>query len=238
MNGNVSILIVDDEPDIRELLNKALSQEGFSDVRLAATGEEALCLCEAAAPDVIVLDVMLPGIDGYETCRRIRESHLCPIIFLSAKCDEVDRILGLAIGGDDYVAKPFSPKEVAYRVRAQARRLSLDTQERNEVISSGLVTIDERACIVRVDGREIELTAREYGIVDYLVRNADRVVSRERLYEAVWGEDSFGCDNTIMVHVRHIREKIEDDPARPRLLLTVKGLGYKLVSTPHCGVRA
>lgn len=236
MKDSTRILIVDDEPDIRDLLDRALAQEGFTDVITAASGEEAVAVCAQSAPDIIILDVMLPGIDGFETCRRIRQAHSCPIIFLSAKSEEVDRILGLAIG-DDYVAKPFSPKEVAYRVRAQARRLSLNVSDCHRVVSAGPITVDEDACTVRVDGNEVDLTAREYGIVDYLVRNADRVVGRERLYEAVWGEDSFGCGNTVMVHIRHIREKIEGDPANPRLLVTVKGLGYKLVCNPRDGAR-
>lgn len=230
MNNSMRILIVDDEPDIRELLRKTLLQEGFFSIAEAATGEDAIVICEKCVPDVVILDVMLPGIDGFETCQRIREITQCPIIFLSAKSDEVDRILGLAIGGDDYVAKPFSPKEVAYRVKAQVRRLGMGGLAGHSVIAAGPVTVDEDACTVSVGQNEVELTAREFEIMRYLVRNAGRVVSRERLYEAVWGEDSFGCDNTVMVHIRHIREKIEDDPADPRLLLTVKGLGYKLAA--------
>lgn len=231
MENDIRILVVDDEPDIRGLLKAALTQEGFSRITLAASGEEAVSACATCVPDVVILDVMLPGIDGFETCKRIREITQCPIIFLSAKSDEVDRILGLAIGGDDYVAKPFSPKEVAYRVKAQARRLGMGGLAGHSVIAAGPVTVDEDACTVSVGQDEVELTAREFEIVRYLVRNAGRVVSRDRLYEAVWGEDSFGCDNTVMVHIRHIREKIEDDPADPRLLLTVKGLGYKFVTS-------
>ena len=230
MENDIRILVVDDEPDIRGLLKAALTQEGFSRITLAASGEEAVSACATCVPDVVILDVMLPGIDGFETCKRIREITQCPIIFLSAKSDEVDRILGLAIGGDDYVAKPFSPKEVAYRVKAQARRLGMGGLAGHSVIAAGPVTVDEDACTVSVGQDEVELTAREFEIVRYLVRNAGRVVSRDRLYEAVWGEDSFGCGNTVMVHIRHIREKIEDDPADPRLLLTVKGLGYKLAA--------
>lgn len=231
MENDIRILVVDDEPDIRGLLKAALTQEGFSRITLAASGEEAVSACATCVPDVVILDVMLPGIDGFETCKRIREITQCPIIFLSAKSDEVDRILGLAIGGDDYVAKPFSPKEVAYRVKAQARRLGMGGLAGHSVIAAGPVTVDEDACTVSVGQNEVELTAREFEIVRYLVRNAGRVLSRDRLYEAVWGEDSFGCDNTVMVHIRHIREKIEDDPADPRLLLTVKGLGYKFVTS-------
>ena len=230
MENDIRILVVDDEPDIRGLLKAALTQEGFSRITLAASGEEAVSACATCVPDVVILDVMLPGIDGFETCKRIREITQCPIIFLSAKSDEVDRILGLAIGGDDYVAKPFSPKEVAYRVKVQARRLGMGGLAGHSVIAAGPVTVDEDACTVSVGQNEVELTAREFEIVRYLVRNAGRVLSRDRLYEAVWGEDSFGCDNTVMVHIRHIREKIEDDPADPRLLLTVKGLGYKFVT--------
>ena len=188
MENDIRILVVDDEPDIRGLLKAALTQEGFSRITLAASGEEAVSACATCVPDVVILDVMLPGIDGFETCKRIREITQCPIIFLSAKSDEVDRILGLAIGGDDYVAKPFSPKEVAYRVKAQARRLGMGGLAGHSVIAAGPVTVDEDACTVSVGQDEVELTAREFEIVRYLVRNAGRVVSRDRLYEAVWGE--------------------------------------------------
>ena len=197
------IMIVDDEPDILDLLEKALTIEGFHNILKVDNGNNAVSTCKEVNPDAIILDVMLPDIDGYEVCKRIRQFSHCPILFLSSKNDEVDKILGLAVGGDDYVTKPFSPKEVAFRVKAQLRR----AEYRQSAEQPHAITIGE-------------LTAQNRG----------RVISRERLYERIWGEDSFGCDNTMMVHIRHLREKIEDNPATPKYIITMKGLGYKLVN--------
>lgn len=225
------IMIVDDEPDILVLLEKALNIEGFSNIIKISDGPAAVAACKKAGPDIIILDVMLPGIDGYEVCKQIRQFSHCPILFLSSKNDELDKILGLAVGGDDYVTKPFSPKEVAYRVKAQLRRAEYkQNAARDESIKIGALAIDPNGCRASKDGRDMELTAKEFEILYYLAQNLGRVVSRERLYEAIWGEDSFGCDNTVMVHMRHLREKLEDDPTSPRYLITRKGLGYKLVN--------
>lgn len=227
------IMIVDDEADILVLLEKAFALEGFHNIIKTDNGLDAVDICKEAQPDIIILDVMLPGIDGYEVCKRIRQFSHCSILFLSSKNDEVDKILGLAVGGDDYVTKPFSPKEIAYRVKAQLRRLEYrKVPAQNHLIKIGTLTLDPDGCRAEKDGKEVELTAREFGILQYLAQNQGRIVSRERLYEAVWGEDSFGCDNTIMVHIRHLREKLEDNPAAPKHIITVKGLGYKLVN-PH-----
>lgn len=225
------IVIVDDEPDILALLEKALNIEGFSNITKISDGPTAVTTCKTVNPDIIILDVMLPGIDGYEVCKQIRQFSHCPILFLSSKNDELDKILGLAVGGDDYVTKPFSPKEVAYRVKAQLRRAEYKQNAvRDESIKIGTLTIDPNGCRASKDGRDVELTAKEFEILHYLAQNLGRVVSRERLYEAIWGEDSFGCDNTIMVHIRHLREKLEDNPTSPRYIITMKGLGYKLVN--------
>ena len=227
------IMIVDDEPDILALLEKALNIEGFYNITTAADGLTAVDTCKKICPDIIILDVMLPDMDGYEVCRRIRQFSHCPILFLSAKNDEVDKILGLAVGGDDYVTKPFSPKEVAFRVKAQLRRAEYrQSPEQPRAIAVGELVIDPDGCRASKNGRDMELTAREFEILYYLGQNIGRVISRERLYETIWGEDSFGCDNTIMVHIRHLREKLEDNPAKPRYIITMKGLGYKLVN-PH-----
>ena len=227
------IMIVDDEPDILTLLEKALNIEGFFNITTAADGMTAVDTCKKICPDMIILDVMLPDMDGYEVCRRIRQFSHCPILFLSAKNDEVDKILGLAVGGDDYVTKPFSPKEVAFRVKAQLRRAEYrQSPEQPRAVTVGELVIDPDGCRVSKNGRDMELTAREFEILYYLGQNIGRVISRERLYETIWGEDSFGCDNTIMVHIRHLREKLEDNPAKPQYIITMKGLGYKLVN-PH-----
>lgn len=225
------IMIVDDEPDILELLEKSLAIEGFRHIIKADNGLSAVSSCREEQPDMIILDVMLPGLDGYEVCRQIREFSHCPILFLSSKNDELDKILGLAVGGDDYVTKPFSPKEVAFRVKAQLRRAGYQQYPpKMQSLIIGSLHIDPEGCRVLKGGKEIELTAREFEILLYMAQNIGRVISRERLYETIWGEDSFGCDNTIMVHIRHLREKIETDPTSPEYLITMKGLGYKLVN--------
>lgn len=227
------IMVVDDEPDILDLLEKTFQMEGFDNIIKFESGSSAISACRTTPPDIIILDVMLPDLDGYEVCKQIREFSHCPILFLSSKNDEVDKILGLAVGGDDYVTKPFSPKEVVYRVKAQLRRAEYKQHPTHtEEMKIGALTIEPEGCRVRKKGRIIELTAREFEILVYLAQNVGRVVSRERLYETVWGEDSFGCDNTIMVHIRHLRQKLEADPAKPEYIITLKGLGYKLVN-PH-----
>lgn len=225
------IMVVDDESDILDLLEKALNIEGFNHIIKVNNGLEAVSACKEDKPDVIILDVMLPDIDGYEVCKQIRQFSHCPILFLSSKNDELDKILGLAVGGDDYVTKPFSPKEVAYRVKAQLRRTEYKQKpEAEQSIYIGALKIQSDSCQVIKDDKEIELTAREFEILKYLAENKGRVISRERLYETIWGEDSFGCDNTVMVHIRHLREKIEDNPNDPKYIITMKGLGYKLVN--------
>ena len=225
------IMLVDDEPAILDLLEKALNIEGFYNITKIDNGISAVTTCRQMQPDVIVLDVMLPDIDGYEVCKQIREFSYCPVLFLSSKNDELDKILGLAVGGDDYVTKPFSPKEIAYRVKASLRRTEYrQAPIRDFSVKIGELLIDTDGCRVRKNDREIGLTAREFEILRYLAENLGRVISRERLYETIWGEDSFGCDNTMMVHIRHLREKIEENPAVPKYIITMKGLGYKLVN--------
>lgn len=224
------LLIVDDEQDILNLLEAVLRGEGFQNILKAGTGEQAIELCRREKPDAIVLDIMLPGIDGIETCRRIRNFSYAPVLFLSSKNDEVDKLLGLGIGGDDYVTKPFSPKEVAFRVKAQLRRKSYENQadSKAKIIKIGRLCIDTGGKRVYKDKEEITLTAREYQLLEYMAQNKGRIISKERLYEQVWGEYSVGVDNTMMVHIRHLRAKLEDDPSHPRHIMTVKGLGYKL----------
>jgi hypothetical protein len=225
------LMIVDDEPDILELLERALTIEGFNNIIKIKNGINAVSTCKKVKPDIIILDVMLPDLDGYEVCKQIRQFSHCPILFLSSKNDELDKILGLAVGGDDYVTKPFSPKEVAYRVKAQLRRAEYkQAPSQAQIIKIGALTIDPDSCEVMKNKKEIELTAREFELLLHMAQNIGRVISRERLYEAVWGEDSYGCDNTIMVHIRHLREKVEDNPALPKYIITMKGLGYKLVN--------
>jgi len=224
------ILLVDDEQDIMNLLEKVLRQEGFQNILKATSGESAIEICRTEKPDAIVLDIMLPGIDGIEVCKKIREFSICPILFLSSKSDDIDKILGLSSGGDDYVTKPFSPKEVAFRVKAQLRRkqFEINNIKFKMIIEADDIQIDTDCRQVYKAGKEVSLTAREYQLLEYMARNAGKIISKERLYEQVWGEYGIGVDNTMMVHIRHLREKLEDDPADPKLIITIKGLGYKL----------
>jgi DNA-binding response OmpR family regulator len=227
------ILIVDDEKDVTDLLEEVLRKDGFNRILRAHNGLDGVKMCRESRPDVIILDVMLPDIDGIDVCRRIREFSFCPILFLSSKNDEIDKILGLASGGDDYVTKPFSPREVVFRLKAQLRRQQYertDINKENEILRIGSIQIDTNGCLVYKNGVEIGFTAREYQLLCYMVKNANKIINKELLYEQVWGENAIGYDNTVMVHIRHIREKIEDDPANPQTILTVKGLGYKLVN--------
>lgn len=232
MNENMTkkILLVDDERDIMNLLEEVLRKEGFQNILKATTGERAVEVCRSEKPDAIILDIMLPGIDGIETCRRIRDFSICPILFLSSKNDDVDKIIGLSCGGDDYVTKPFSPKEVAFRIKAQLRRKSYEQQhmQSKTILEIGDIHVDTESQRVYKGDQEVSLTAREYQLLEYMAKNVGKIISKERLYEKVWGEYSIGVDNTMMVHIRHLREKLENDPSAPELIITVKGLGYKL----------
>ena len=228
---NSKILLVDDEKDIVDLVQEVLQQDGFQFIQKAYTGLDALQLCEEFQPDVVVLDVMLPDLDGLEVCKKIREFSYCSILFLSSKNDDIDKILGLSCGGDDYITKPFSPREVVFRIKAQLRRQQYQVMANtgsDDTLCVGPLSLDRESCRAYKSGQEISLTGREFLLLSYLMENADKIISKERLYEQVWGEYSSICDNTIMVHIRHIREKIEDTPSNPQQLITVKGLGYKL----------
>lgn len=229
---NKKILLVDDEKDIVDLIEEVLTNDGFKNIIKAYNGLDAISLCKIACPDVVILDIMLPDIDGIEVCKKIREFSYCSILFLSSKNDDIDKILGLSSGGDDYITKPFSPREIVFRVKAQLRRQQYQSivPSDSEVIKVGDITIDIEGNRVYKDRNEIELTGREYHILSYMAQNVNKIIGKERLYEQVWGVYSSICDNTIMVHIRHIREKIEDNPSNPKILITVKGLGYKLVN--------
>lgn len=226
------ILLVDDEKDITTLLEDVLRKDGYKNILKASSGQKAINLCKLHQPDVIILDIMLPDLDGIEVCKKIREFSYCPIMFLSSKNDDIDKILGLSSGGDDYVTKPFSPREVVFRIKAQLRRQQYDNLSKinsKQQILLGDLRIDTDNCYVYKNNKELELTAIEFKLLSYLAENPNKVISKERLYEQIWGADSMGCDNTVMVHIHHIREKVEDDPTKPKLLQTVKGLGYRLI---------
>ena len=225
------ILLVDDEKDIADLIEEVLRQDRFENIKKVYTGMDAVQVCREYQPDVVVLDIMLPDIGGIEVCKQIREFSFCSILFLSSKNDDIDKILGLSCGGDDYITKPFSPREVVYRIKAQLRRQQYQSVMRTDVkglLTVGGLALDRESSRIYKNEKEIDLTGREFLLLSYLMENADKIISKERLYEQVWGEYSSICDNTIMVHIRHIREKIEDTPSTPKQLITIKGLGYKL----------
>lgn len=225
------ILLVDDEKDIIDLIENVLKQDGVYEIQRAYTGTAALQICQNFQPDVVVLDIMLPDIDGLEVCKKIREFSYCSILFLSSKNDDIDKILGLSYGGDDYITKPFSPRELVFRIKAQIRRQQYQTTNllnTKSILTAGSITIDKESGRAYKSGNEINLTGREFLLLSYMMENTNKIISKEKLYEQVWGEYSSICDNTIMVHIRHLRQKIEDNPSYPKQLITIKGLGYKL----------
>jgi DNA-binding response OmpR family regulator len=227
-----SILVVDDEPNIREIVALYLERSGYR-VRLAGDGRAALQELTAALPDLIILDVMLPGIDGLEITRRLRSEGSTPIILLTARREETDRIEGLELGADDYVVKPFSPQELVSRVRAVLRRTQGPDRDveypKDEpaLMTFGGLTIDTTARITRVDGVEVTLTTKEFDLLVFLAIHPRRVYSREQLLAQVWGETQYIDSSTVTVHVRRLREKLEKDPAAPRYVQTVWGVGYR-----------
>ena len=226
---SLRILVVDDEPNIVNILRSNLEREGYS-VLAAYDGEEALKLASTRDPDLILLDCMLPGLDGFDVCKTIRRDSTVPIIMLTAKSEEIDKILGLELGADDYITKPFSTREVLARVKAQLRRVSLqeDLAEQSSSIRIGGIVIDQDAYQVTVEGEPVELTLREYELVRFLASHAGQVFTREELLENVWDYEYYGDVRTVDVTVRRAREKIEPDPDKFRNLLTKRGVGYNL----------
>ncbi len=226
------ILLIDDEVEILKLIETVLKKEGFRRIIKARDGIEGISLCKSEKPDLIVLDIMMPHIDGFEVCRKIREFSFVPIVFLSAKSEDIDKILALGLGADDYVTKPFSPKEVAFRIKAHLRRniyIKNELSIKEEKISFGSVNINLHKGEVRKNSEIISLTPREYALLSYMAKNLNQILSKQMLCDAVWGDDFEGYDNTIMVHIRKLREKLEDMPSNPKYIVTIKGLGYKLI---------
>ena len=224
------ILVVDDEPNIREVVSLYLSRDGHS-VIPAADGEEALRLYRQSEPDLVVLDLMLPKVSGLEVCRRIQADERVPVVMLTARGEEEDRIVGLGIGADDYMVKPFSPRELAARVEAVLRRVNETrtgaSAEKSMVF--GDLCIDPNAREVTIRDAPVTLTAREFDLLHHLASHPKRVYTRDQLMEMVWGYAFAGDTSTVTVHIRRLREKIEPDPARPRYLQTVWGVGYRFV---------
>jgi DNA-binding response OmpR family regulator len=225
------ILLVDDETLITDSLTYSLKREGF-EVEAVADGNSALEVARQLEPDLIVLDLMLPDISGFEVCRRLRTFTTSPVIMLTARSEEIDRVLGLEVGADDYLAKPFSFRELLARINALLRLVSLDRQASQPepqvpVLTMRLLTLDPAARRVVKGERELQLSAREFDLLHVLMKNAGRAMSREDLISQVWGEDWGGDPRTLDVHVRWLRIKIEEDPANPEYLQTVRGFGYR-----------
>jgi DNA-binding response OmpR family regulator len=222
-----TVLVVDDEPTVRDVVGQYLTRDGF---RVVTTGDgrEVEQLVERESPDLVVLDVMLPGIGGLELCRAIHARWAIPVILLTARSQETDRIVGLELGADDYVTKPFSPRELVARVRAVLRRAGGEATP--EVLLVGDLEIDLPAREVRLRGREVRLAAREFDLLAFLGRHPRRVFTREQIMQSVWGYTAAIDTGTLSVHVRRLREKIEDDPHVPRRIETVWNVGYRLVA--------
>ena len=223
------ILVVDDEKEIADVIELYLKNEGF-EVEKFYTGKDALISIEKAAPDMALLDVMLPDIDGFEVLQKIREKYNFPVIMLTAKTEYMDKINGLMLGADDYMAKPFNPLELVARVNSQMRRYTKlgNAAESSKVFQSGGLAINDDLKSVSVDGEAVRLTPIEYNILLLLVKNQGKVFSINQIYENIWNEEAIGADNTVAVHIRHIREKIEINPKEPQYLKVVWGVGYKI----------
>lgn len=225
-----TILVVDDEKEIRDLIGIYLDNDGYK-VLKASNGLEALSILEKEDVDLILLDIMMPNMDGMEACMKIRQDKNMPIIMLSAKSEDMDKIMGLTTGADDYVTKPFNPLELLARVKSQLRRytkLNVKTEKNDSNIEIGDLTIDVNSHEVRVGDRDVKLTPREFDILFLLARNRGMVFSIEKIYETIWKEEFFESDNTVMVHIRKIREKLEVDSRKPQYIKTVWGVGYKI----------
>ena len=226
------ILIVDDEPELRSMLRQYLSREGFA-VGEAATGSAALDAVSGSEPDLVLLDVGLPDIDGFEVLRTLRMTSNIPVIMLTARDDEIDRVVGLSVGADDYVVKPFSPRELVARIQSVLRRSAGGSRGADELLHFTGLTIDLRSREVKLEGEPVDLSALEFDLLVALGRHPNRVFTREQLLERVWGWDYFGVDRVIDVHIGNIRKVLGDDAANPRYIATVRGVGYKFIGEPQ-----
>ena len=225
------ILVVEDEENILEAIKYSLTSEGF-DVYGAEDGEKGLEMARELVPDLVLLDVMLPKIDGFEVCRMLRKDMDLPVFMLSAKAEEIDRVVGLEIGADDYITKPFSMRELVVRVRNSLRRRSLASSENNssdskEIIKAGDLEIDLTSHVIRLNGESLEMKPREFDLLVMLASSKGRAFTRDQILERLWGHEYIGDIRTVDVHVRWIREKIEVDPGKPSRIVTIRGVGYR-----------
>lgn len=224
----LNILIAEDEKDIRDLVSLHLSKDDYK-VFEAENGIEAINIFESNKIDLAILDVMMPKLDGFAVIKKIRESSTIPVIFVTARDEDMDKILGLGLGADDYMVKPFSPLELTARVQAQLRRYYKYTNSQNITeLVLGNLTLDKESCTLHKNQNRVELNAKEFKILEFLMENKGKVFTKKQLYEKVWEEPYYGDDNTIMVHISHLRDKIEDDPKNPKYLKTIRGIGYKI----------
>lgn len=224
----MNILIAEDDNDIRDLIKLHLSKDDYT-VFLAEDGKKAMDIFDSEDIDLAVLDIMMPYIDGFNLLTHIRQTSEIPVIFLTARGEDGDKILGLGLGADDYIVKPFSPIELTARIQAQLRRYyKYSTGKIKNTATLGDLTLDKTSCEILKNNVPLELNAKEFKILELLIENPGRVYTKKQLYETIWEETYYGDDNTIMVHISHIRDKIEDDPKKPQYLKTIRGIGYKM----------
>ena len=220
------ILIVEDELDLANIIKDYLEKELY-EVEICTEGDEAIEIFDKFKPSLVILDLMLPGMNGYEICQNIRIKSTIPILILSAKIDEFDKVKGLDLGADDYITKPFRPRELLARVNAQLRRSQVFNKENLEIIDLENIRIYTKEYKVEKDGRDLDLSRNEFELLMFLSKNPRQVFSREQLYDRIWGFDSYGDLNTVTVTINRLRQKIEDNPKNPKYILTVWGVGYK-----------
>jgi two-component system response regulator RegX3 len=221
------VLVVEDEQSLREALVFFLEKEGH-DVSVAVDGEEAIHVFEKSGVDIILLDLMLPKIDGNQVCKQIRQSSNVPIIMLTAKDSEIDKIVGLEIGADDYITKPYSTRELLARIKAVLRRQAEPPVNIESVLVAGELRLDSDRHVVTLSGNALTLPLKEFELLELLMENVNRVLTRGQIIDRVWGSNYFGDTKTLDVHIKRLRSKVEEDPARPKYIQTVRGLGYKL----------
>lgn len=231
---NEHILIVDDEKGILTMLEKLLEKEGFKHIVTATTGREAMLIVKAGSFDLIVLDVMLPDTDGFELCQQIRKVTSVPILFLTARSGDFDKLMGLGIGGDDYITKPFNPMEVVARIRVQLRRQNLyrsPAELISHLMDFGLFAVNKSAAQLTVNGIDIPCPAKEFELLLFLCEHPNQVFTALQLYEQVWGKALMGDEKTVVIHISRLRKRLEVDPTDPKYIVNLRGIGYKFVPT-------
>ncbi|APB71886.1 DNA-binding response regulator [Paenibacillus polymyxa] len=229
----IAVLIVDDEQGLRDMLTTVLKKEGFLQVKHAATGREALQVVMESHMDVIVLDVMLPDSDGFEVCRQMRLYTDAPILFLTARDTDLDKLMGFGIGGDDYITKPFNPLEVVARMKARMKYRKVSTVAMKPTLRTldfGYFRLELESGVLYVEGKEVDCPAREWLLLVFLCKHPNRIFSVRQLYETIWSEAFLGDEKTVVIHISRLRKKIEPDPKHPQFLINVRGLGYKMMS--------